>query len=72
MFPGRGDARRWSPVLVSGIQGVWCILRPAWIGIDTFLTVVRRVVNGNLDGTRHLTGERYPGSSETLRLLDSV
>ena len=39
---------------------------------STFLTVVRRVVNGNLDGTRHLTGERYPGSSETLRLLDSV
>jgi len=41
-------------------------------GMSTFLAVLRHVVNGNLDGTRHLTKERYPGSSQILRRLDSI
>jgi hypothetical protein len=40
--------------------------------LSPFLAVVRHVVNGNLRGTRYLTAERYPGSSETLRNLDPV
>jgi Terpene synthase family 2, C-terminal metal binding len=38
----------------------------------TFLEVIRSVANGNLAGTRHLTGERYPGSSETLMALHDI
>lgn len=38
----------------------------------TILTVVRSVANGNLAGTRHLTGERYLGSSDTLMALHDI
>lgn len=40
--------------------------------LDKFLTVVRRVINGNLAGTRHLVAERYKGSSEELRKLNFI
>ena len=39
---------------------------------STFLNIVSSVVDGNLEGTRHLTAERYPGGRDLLRELDSV
>ena len=39
---------------------------------SAFLDVVSSVVDGNLEGTRHLTEERYPGGRDMLRELDSV
>jgi hypothetical protein len=38
----------------------------------TFLEVIRSVANGNLAGTRHLTRERYLGSSEILVALHDM
>ena len=38
----------------------------------TFLAVVESVTNGNLAGTRHLTEERYLGSSDTLIALNDI
>jgi len=46
--------------------------RPHDPSLSSFLTVVRCVVNGNLEGTRHLVAERYKGSSAELSKLNLI
>ncbi|MBY8887017.1 terpene synthase family protein [Streptomyces sp. PTM05] len=40
--------------------------------VPDLLTVLRAVINGNLQGTRHLTAERYPGGAQLLQRLEFV